>query len=184
MPPPFPCCARRRPRRTINPVSGHRKILSREDLRAWRAQLRAAGRKLVVTNGCFDILHAGHVVYLEAARAQGDLLLVGLNADESVRRLKGPERPINSQADRATVLAALEAVDAVVIFNETRATEFLREAQPDVYVKGGDFQVQQLPADEVEAVAAAGGRVLTLAHAPGLSTTNLVRRIREGATAE
>jgi D-glycero-beta-D-manno-heptose 1-phosphate adenylyltransferase len=141
--------------------------------------MRAAGRKIVVTNGCFDILHAGHVTYLEAARAQGDLLLVGLNSDQSVRALKGSGRPINTASDRATVLSALHAVDAIVIFGETRATDFLRDAQPDVYVKGGDFQVQDLPADEVAAVTAAGGRVLTLAHAPGLSTTNLVRRIRE-----
>jgi glycerol-3-phosphate cytidylyltransferase len=160
-------------------VDSHRKLLPRETLAAWRRRIRTEGRKLVVTNGCFDILHAGHVAYLEAARSQGDLLLVGLNADESVRQLKGPGRPLNSQADRATVLAALEAVDAVVIFTETRATEFLRAAQPDVYVKGGDFQVDQLPHDEVEAVKASGGKILTLAHMPGLSTSNLVRRIRE-----
>ena len=158
---------------------GH-KILSRDSLRAWREAMRSAGRTVVVTNGCFDILHAGHVAYLEAARDQGDVLLVGLNSDRSVRELKGTGRPINTESDRAKVLSALEAVDAVVIFGETRATDFLRDAQPDVYVKGGDFQVQDLPADELAAVNAVGGKVKTLAHAPGLSTTNLVRRIREG----
>jgi rfaE bifunctional protein nucleotidyltransferase chain/domain len=141
--------------------------------------MRASGRILVVTNGCFDILHAGHVTYLEAARALGDLLLVGLNADDSVRQLKGPGRPLNSQTDRATVLAALEAVDYVVIFNETRATEFLRAARPDIYVKGGDFKVNQLPPEEVAAVTESGGRVMTLAHVRGHSTSNLVQRIRD-----
>jgi glycerol-3-phosphate cytidylyltransferase len=161
-------------------VNRGQKILSRDTLPAWREAMRSAGRTVVVTNGCFDILHAGHVAYLEAARDQGDVLLVGLNSDQSVRELKGPGRPINTESDRAKVLSALEAVDAVVIFNEMRATDFLRDAQPDVYVKGGDFQVQDLPADELAAVHAVGGKVKTLAHAPGLSTTNLVRRIREG----
>ena len=160
-------------------MNSRNKILPRDALGAWRDRIRASGHKLVVTNGCFDILHAGHVAYLEAARNEGNLLLVGLNSDDSVRTLKGPGRPLNSQSDRSIVLAALEAVNAVVIFTETRATDFLREAQPDVYVKGGDFQVDQLPTDEVEAVIASGGKVLTLAHAPGLSTSNLVRRIRE-----
>ena len=160
-------------------MNSRNKIIPRDALGAWRDRVRASGRKVVVTNGCFDILHAGHVAYLEAARNQEDLLLVGLNSDDSVRSLKGPGRPLNSQSDRAVVLAALEAVDAVVIFTETRATHFLRVAQPDVYVKGGDFQVDQLPTDEVEAVITAGGKVLTLAHAPGLSTSNLLRRIRE-----
>ncbi len=165
-------------------MSGRRKILQREALRAWRDRMREAGRRVVVTNGCFDILHAGHVSYLEAARAQGDVLLVGLNSDQSVRELKGPERPLNTHTDRAAVLAGLEAVDAVVIFTELRATEFLREARPDVYVKGGDFEVHQLPTEEVDAVIGMGGKVLTLAHSPGLSTSNLLRRIREAHSRE
>jgi rfaE bifunctional protein nucleotidyltransferase chain/domain len=158
-------------------MAAQRKILARADLRAWRANQRAAGKRVVVTNGCFDLLHAGHVAYLERARQEGDVLLVGLNSDQSVRDLKGPGRPINPEGDRATVLAALAAVDAVCVFGELRATAFLQEAQPDVYVKGGDFTVDQLPAEEREAVAAGGGRILTLSFVAGRSTTALLDRI-------
>src|SRR5437763_12773314 len=108
------------------------KILAPDDLRAWRKALRVARKKVVVTNGCFDILHAGHVTYLAAARQQGDALLVGLNSDGSVRQLKGEGRPVNGETDRAAVLAALQAVDAVCIFPELRATRFLALAQPDI----------------------------------------------------
>jgi rfaE bifunctional protein nucleotidyltransferase chain/domain len=155
------------------------KLLEPQALGPWRAAARAAGKTVVVTNGCFDLLHAGHVAYLEAARSQGDLLLVGLNSDDSVRQLKGPERPLNVEQDRARVLAALEAVDAVCFFGELRATRFLERAQPDIYVKGGDFRVEDLPAEERAVVAGCGGRILTLALVPGRSTTGLLERIRE-----
>src|SRR5216684_7482560 len=112
------------------------KILALETLPAWRAALRAIGKKLAVTNGCFDLLHVGHVTYLEAARNQADALLVGLNSDSAVRALKGPDRPVNGEADRAAVLAALESVDGVCIFSDPNATHFLAAAQPDTYVKG------------------------------------------------
>src|SRR5216110_849402 len=102
-------------------------------------ELRASGKKLVATNGCFDLLHLGHVTYLESARNQGDALLIGVNSDASVRELKGPNRPVNNENDRAAVLAALEAVDGVFIFPEKRATSFLALAKPDIYVKGGDY---------------------------------------------
>jgi rfaE bifunctional protein nucleotidyltransferase chain/domain len=154
------------------------KLIDWDHLTDWRATLRASGRRLVATNGCFDILHAGHVTYLQAARAQGDLLLVGLNSDHSVRRLKGPARPVNPQEDRALVLSALAAVDAVCIFDDVRADAFLRLAQPDVYVKGGDLTVDQIPIEEREAVAAAGGRVLIMPHLPGRSTTAVLQRIQ------
>src|SRR5438045_380195 len=114
------------------------KMVSGDELDAWRAAVRARGETLVVTNGCFDILHLGHVTYLEQARNLGDALLVGVNGDDAVRALKGEGRPINSEADRAAVLAALEAVSGVSIFSEKRATKFLKAAQPDIYVKGGD----------------------------------------------
>src|SRR5438552_7631534 len=104
------------------------KILSSENLQQWREQLRRAGKKLVVTNGCFDLLHAGHVTYLETARNQGDALLLGLNGDDSVRQLKGPDRPVNEEADRAKVMAALESVNAVCIFAERSAQRFLAAA--------------------------------------------------------
>ena len=154
-----------------------RKLLSLEALSAWRADQRRRRKTVVVTNGCFDLLHAGHVTCLEAARRQGDLLLVGLNSDASVRQLKGPGRPVNSEQNRALVLAALESVGAVCIFNDLRATSFLELAQPDVYVKGGDFTVEELPVDERRVVEAVGGRVLIMPHVPGLSTTNLLRNL-------
>ena len=153
------------------------KILSPDQLAPWREDLRRRAVKVVATNGCFDILHAGHVTYLEAARQQGDLLIVGLNSDASVRQLKGPSRPINSQEDRARVLAALQCVDAVLIFNDLRATTFLSQVQPDVYVKGGDLKVDEIPAEEREAVAAVGGRILVMPHLPDRSTTALLERM-------
>src|SRR5438445_321075 len=115
------------------------KIISWDRLPAWRSAMRASGKKLVVTNGCFDLLHLGHVTYLETARNQGDALLVGVNGDNAVRELKGPERPLNEESDRAAVLAALESVTGVCIFAERLATRFLAAAQPDIYVKGGDY---------------------------------------------
>jgi D-glycero-beta-D-manno-heptose 1-phosphate adenylyltransferase len=154
------------------------KLLTLESLPRWRADRRAAGQTVVATNGCFDILHAGHVTYLDAARRHGDILLVGLNSDASVRELKGQGRPVNPESDRALVLAALEMVGAVCIFNDLRATRFLEVAQPDVYVKGGDFTVDQLPAEERRAVEAAAGRVLVMPCAPGRSTTAILSRLR------
>lgn len=131
----------------------------------------------MVTNGCFDILHAGHISYLEAARSQGDALLVGLNGDASVRELKGPNRPINAEADRAVVLGALECVDAVCIFPEKHATRFLSMAAPDVYVKGGDYTVETLNQEERRAVEQAGGRIIIIHFVPGKSTTALLEKI-------
>ena len=153
------------------------KILPLDALPAWRAELRVQGKKLVATNGCFDILHAGHVTYLEAARQQGDALLVGLNSDGSVRKLKGEGRPVNEETDRAAVLAALQTVDAVCIFPELRATRFLALAQPDIYVKGGDFTLDQLPQEEREVVEKSGGKIITVGFVPGKSTTALLERI-------
>ena len=153
------------------------KILSLDALPDWRSALRAQGKRLVVTNGCFDILHTGHVTYLDHARQQGDALLVGLNNDGSVRVLKGKKRPINPEGDRAIVLAALQAVDAVCIFPEPRATRFLALAQPDIYVKGGDFTVEELPQEEREIVASLGGKIVTVGFVPAKSTTELADKI-------
>ncbi|HVR35649.1 MAG TPA: adenylyltransferase/cytidyltransferase family protein, partial [Methylomirabilota bacterium] len=137
------------------------KILqSPEALLAWRRQMRAEKRDLVVTNGCFDLLHAGHVSYLQEARKLGGALLVGLNGDDGVRELKGPERPVNTEADRALVLAALECVDAVRVFPERSAENLLRAVQPDIYVKGGDYTVETIPQNERRAVESAGGRIV------------------------
>lgn len=153
------------------------KILSLDALPGWRNALRGRARKLVVTNGCFDILHVGHVTYLEAARQQGDALLVGLNSDASVRQLKGEGRPVNCESDRMAVLAALQAVDAVCVFPELRATRFLSLAEPDVYVKGGDFSEEQLPREERDVVAGCGGKIVTIGFVPGKSTTALLEKV-------
>lgn len=154
------------------------KILPAAGLPAWREALRRSGRRLVVTNGCFDLLHAGHVDYLEAARARGDALLVGLNGDESVRQLKGPSRPLNPEGDRARVLAALGCVDAVCVFPEVRAVRFLDAAQPDIYVKGGDYTLETINQDERRAVESHGGRIEFQAFLPGRSTTGLMDKIQ------
>jgi rfaE bifunctional protein nucleotidyltransferase chain/domain len=154
------------------------KVLSPETFPAWRAALRLAGRKLVVTNGCFDLLHAGHVTYLEGARSQGDALLIGLNGDDSVRQLKGPSRPLNSEADRARVIAGLCCVDGVLVFPEMRATRFLAFAQPDIYVKGGDYTLETIDQNERRAVEQAGGRIVFIPFVPGKSTTGLVAKIQ------
>jgi rfaE bifunctional protein nucleotidyltransferase chain/domain len=153
------------------------KILAWEQLPAWRAALRASRTRLVVTNGCFDILHLGHVTYLESARKLGDALLVGLNGDGSVRQLKGPNRPVNCEADRAAILAALESVNGVCVFPEKTATNFLAHAQPDIYVKGGDYTLETLNPEERRAVEQAGGKIIILPVVPGRSTTALLAAI-------
>jgi rfaE bifunctional protein nucleotidyltransferase chain/domain len=153
------------------------KIISREELPAWRAALRAQKKKLVVTNGCFDILHLGHVTYLESARNFGDALLVGVNGDAAVGELKGPGRPVNAEDDRATVLAALESVTAVSVFAERDATGFLSLVEPDIYVKGGDYNLDTINQDERHAVEKAGGKIAFIPFVPGKSTTTLLKKI-------
>ncbi len=139
--------------------------------------MRASGKTLVVTNGCFDLLHAGHVTYLERARSLGDALLIGLNGDASVRELKGSGRPVNPELDRAIVLAALESVSGVCIFVERSANPFLAIAQPDIYVKGGDYTLETIAQDERHTVEQAGGKISFLPFVPGKSTTALLRSI-------
>jgi rfaE bifunctional protein nucleotidyltransferase chain/domain len=158
-------------------VNFRAKIVEWNALPAWRDALRRDGKKLVVTNGCFDILHLGHVTYLETARNQGDALLVGINADASVRELKGAGRPVNSQDDRAGVLAALESISGVCIFSEKRAANFLARARPDIYVKGGDYTLETLDQDERRTVEQAGGRIVLIPFVPGKSTTGLLEKI-------
>jgi D-glycero-beta-D-manno-heptose 1-phosphate adenylyltransferase len=153
------------------------KIIPWDALPAWRKRLREQHRKLIVTNGCFDLLHTGHVTYLETARNLGDALLVGMNSDDAVRGLKGPGRPVNNESDRALVLAALESLSGVCIFNERTATRFLAAAQPDVYVKGGDYTLDTLNQDERRTVEAAGGKIVIIPFVPGKSTTALLQKI-------
>ncbi len=153
------------------------KILELSTLKERLAQHRSAGRRIVFTNGCFDILHPGHVRYLAEARALGDTLVVAVNTDASVRRLgKDSDRPINRQDDRAEVLAALAAVDYVTLFDEATPLETIRALEPDVLVKGGDWAPDAIVGADV--VRARGGEVHSLPFAPGYSTTELLERIR------
>ena len=153
------------------------KIIAWDKLPEWRKRFRSTGKKLVVTNGCFDLLHLGHVTYLENARNFGDALLLGVNGDDAVRGLKGPSRPVNSESDRAAVLAALASVDGVCIFTDATATKFLAAAQPDIYVKGGDYTLETLNQDERRAVESAGGKIVLVPFVPGKSTTSLLEKI-------
>ena len=142
--------------------------------------LREAGQKVVFTNGCFDILHAGHVKYLETARSYGDCLVLGLNTDASVRENKGPERPVNGELDRAAVVGALKAVDYVVLFGEKTAESIIAKVRPDVYVKGGDYTLDTLP--EAKIVQSYGGRVEFVPMVAGRSTSNVVEKIKSMVT--
>ncbi|MGR4065095.1 MAG: adenylyltransferase/cytidyltransferase family protein [Vulcanimicrobiaceae bacterium] len=142
---------------------------------AWRDQLRSAGKRVVFTNGCFDVLHAGHVEYLAWARAQGDALIVGLNDDGSVRALKGPARPIVPFADRARILAALRSVDAVVGFGERTPEVLLDRLRPDVHVKSAQYREEELP--ERTVVLEHGGEIRLAPHMAGNSTTDVIARI-------
>jgi rfaE bifunctional protein nucleotidyltransferase chain/domain len=146
------------------------------DLVGWLDRERARGHRIVLTGGCFDILHVGHVSYLQEASALGDTLVVGLNSDESVRQRKGPDRPVNPVWARAAVLASLSCVDRVVVFDELTPHRLIATVRPDVYAKGGDYTRQTLP--EWPLVESLGGRVEILDHVPGFSTTDLIARLR------
>ena len=152
-------------------------ILEEKKLEAWLQDFRQTMDKLVFTNGCFDILHAGHVDYLQKARQLGDGLLVGLNNDESVRKLKGDSRPIVDEKARAMVLAALEAVDAVVLFKEETPGRLIDQVQPDVLVKGGDYLAEEIVG--YQTVTAKGGKVKVLPFMEGHSTTSIIKKIKE-----
>ena len=151
-------------------------IIARDKIAGFCQVLRDGGQKVVFTNGCFDILHAGHVRYLNKARSFGDCLVLGLNTDSSVIRIKGPSRPINSQLDRAEVVGALKSVDYVVFFDEPTAEELVRQVRPDVYVKGGDYTIETLPEGQI--VLGYGGKVELVQLVEGRSTTNVIAKIK------
>ena len=153
------------------------KILTLDQLAAESGRLHSENQRVVATNGCFDILHVGHVRYLTAARKLGDVLVVGLNGDDSVRQLKGEGRPVNREQDRAEVLAALESVDYVTIFPENRATNFLRAAAPAVYAKGGDYTADTLEPGERAVLDEFGSRIEIIPFEKGYSTSELLTRI-------
>ena len=152
-------------------MKAENKIVSLRALKARLEKDRKQGKKIVFTNGCFDILHAGHVSVLEFSRSKGDELVVGLNSDESVRRLKGPTRPVNKQADRALVLAALESVSYVCIFNEDTPYNLIKAVRPDVLVKGGDYKPSEIVGREF------AGKVVRFALLQGRSTTGIIKKV-------
>lgn len=155
----------------------HGKVLPLEEMASEREKLKEAGKKLVFTNGCFDILHRGHVGYLKEARNLGDALVVALNSDDSVKRLKGEERPFNNEADRAEMLCALRSVDYVVIFSEDTADKAIEAIQPDIFVKGGDYKLEEVI--ELPTVQAYGGEAKILSVWDGYATTDTVEKIRQ-----
>jgi len=149
-----------------------------DEVGTYRESLEEEGRRLVFTNGCFDILHVGHVRYLNEARGLGDALCVAINDDASVRKLKGPRRPINSAGHRAEVLLGLSAVDRVVVFSEERATNAIRAVKPHLYVKGGDYTVDSLNLEEREALNDVGAQIEILQLVEGQSTTDTLEKMR------
>jgi glycerol-3-phosphate cytidylyltransferase len=152
------------------------KIIEREKIADLVAKLRAEGKRIVFTNGCFDILHLGHIRYLREAKSRGDILIVGLNSDESVRKIKGETRPIMGEEERAEILASLEMVDFVVIFEETVPDELIRLIKPDIHIKGGDYKSpEELP--EAELVRSLGGEVIIVEGVEGKSTSNIIKTI-------
>lgn len=156
------------------------KILKAQDLAAHALQLREAGKRLVFTNGCFDILHVGHVRYLAAARALGDVLAVGVNGDASVRALKGAGRPVNNEKDRAEVLAALDSVDLITIFPDVRATQLLKLVRPAVYAKGGDYTAETLNEEERAALDEVGAEIHIIPFERGYSTSRIIQQLGAG----
>lgn len=157
--------------------SSAKKVRSPAAAAAWVRSLQKRGKKVVFTNGCFDILHSGHVTYLEQARAEGAALLVALNGDQSVRRLKGPGRPLVALRDRARVLAALGCVDCVTWFHEDVPVKIVGRLKPKVYVKGGDYDITKIP--EYAVVTSYGGRATALAFVKGRSTTGIIKKARK-----
>lgn len=159
-----------------SPRAAAKKILSPAAAARWCRSLQKKGKRVVFTNGAFDLLHAGHVAYLEEARKLGDALVVALNGDGSVRKLKGPGRPLNTLKDRARVMAALESVDAVTWFHEQTPVKLVGRLKPLVYVKGGDYDITSIP--EYPVVASYGGKALALSFVKGRSTTRLIKKAK------
>ena len=157
------------------------RLISSDKLAALGAEYAAQGKKLVLTNGCFDLLHTGHVRYLEQARGCGDALIVAVNSDASVRELKGPDRPLNGELDRAEVLAALRCVDHVTIFTGKRVTDVIRSLRPAIYAKGGDYTLETLDSGERAALEETGAEIRLLQLVPGRSTTGILERMKQSS---
>ncbi len=152
------------------------KLIKREELQPLLADLRAQGKTIVTTNGCFDILHVGHVRYLQKTKTFADILIVCLNSDVSVKKIKGPDRPVNCENDRAEILCALSCVDYVVLFDESSPEKLLCEIKPDVHTKGADYTVETLP--EAKAIMENGGRIEFISFVEGKSTTSIIEKMK------
>ena len=153
------------------------KIIGQSELSVWRKKITLQGKQVCATNGCFDLLHAGHIKYLYESSKYGDVLIVGCNGDESVRSLKGKKRPIQKEKDRAIILSALECVDFVSIFEETAATNFLKAVKPDFYIKGGDYSLDSIDKDEKEAITKNGGAIIFAPMSKGKSSSSIISKI-------
>lgn len=151
-------------------------LISSKNLKNLLIEAKSQNKKIVFTNGCFDIIHAGHVFYLNEAKKLGDILVIGLNSDDSVKRLKGETRPINSQNDRAVVLSALKSVDYVVYFEEDTPLELISLLKPDILVKGGDYQIDNIVGADI--VRSNGGSIVTISFVEGKSTTNIINKMK------
>jgi len=151
-------------------------IIDKHSLREKISELKSEGKKIVFTNGCFDIIHSGHIFYLGEAKKAGDVLIIGLNSDESVRRLKGNDRPVNNESDRALVLDSLKFVDYVTIFEEDTPYDLIKLLQPDILVKGGDYKADEVVGADI--VRENGGKVLIIPYVKGKSTTALINKIK------
>jgi rfaE bifunctional protein nucleotidyltransferase chain/domain len=154
------------------------KIFSIDEALAWRASLKTANENLVMTNGCFDILHKGHVEYLFKARSTGDAMILALNSDSSIKTLKGPGRPINDQNARAAILASLYFIDAVIVFDSLRCDSIIEKISPDIYVKGGDYDIDTIDAQEKQALLNVGAEIRFIPLTPGFSTTKTISKMR------
>ncbi len=156
-----------------------KQIMDLSKAKAWRAELKKKNLKLVITNGCFDILHRGHAQYLMQARALGDAMLILINSDRSVRELKGPSRPIIDEYNRAYMLCALESVDSVVMFDTQRCDDMFSELRPDIYVKGGDYTLETINPQEREALQSVNADIRFLPFVEGFSTTEIINKLKE-----
>ena len=155
----------------------NKKIVSRNKLRTISAKLKRKNKTIVFTNGCFDILHRGHIEYLNKAKSFGDILVVGLNSDTSVRRIKGRKRPINKQSDRAKVLSILESINFISIFNEDTPFDLIKYVKPDILIKGADWKKEDIVGKDI--VESYGGEVRTIKYLKGYSTTEILKKIKE-----
>lgn len=157
--------------------NGENMLVKQNELDSLLGQLKKEGKTIVTTNGCFDILHVGHVRYLEKAKSFGDVLIVALNSDKSVKSIKGNDRPINNEEDRAVVLSALKSVDYVVLFDEDSPINLLLQIKPDVHTKGADYTVETLP--EAKGIMESGGRIEFITFVEGKSTTSIIEKMRK-----